>query len=69
MPRTAEIYTAHDYVQGTPTCSCADAADHAPCAECGSAKDSFIHTEEGRVSGAMLTVIAADTGSGAESTG
>lgn len=69
MPRTAVVFTAHAYVAGSPNCGCEDAAEHAPCVECAAGRDSYIHSEEGALSGAMLTVVTADTGIGAESTG
>lgn len=54
--RPAVLIDAHEYVAGTPDCDHDDAADHAPCKECGSAKDAFIHSDEAIESGATLTV-------------
>jgi hypothetical protein len=70
MPRHAVVYTAHIYLAGAPTCKCPEADEHAPCAECGSSRDSFIHDPEAAATGAMLTVVSdEDTGTAAETTG
>jgi hypothetical protein len=58
MPRTALVFDAHDYESDAHSCACEDGHEHAPCAVCGSAKDAFIHEEEAKTSGALLTVVS-----------
>jgi hypothetical protein len=67
MARLAHVFTAHDYAEGVALCGCPDAEEHAPCLDCGSGRDAFIHSEEGRLTGVLLTVVAAeDSGKAAE---
>lgn len=86
MPaRSALIFDAHEY-EPDPNyvCSTADHPDHdssekpadhvqhAPCVECGSAKDAFVHLEEARESGYTLAiedVAASENLSGKEKSG
>lgn len=65
--RSAVVIDAHEYVTGDPNCDHKDAADHAPCTECGSSKDAFVHSDEARAGGYTLTAIEdADIGYAAE---
>lgn len=81
MPRAALIYDAHEYAPDTGyVCSdkdhpehdqSADPADHvqhAPCAECGSAKDAFIHTDEAKATSYVMAVAVEENVSTGEQT-
>ena len=54
----------HTYVQGVPDCLCEDAADHAPCLECGGSSGASIHVGDNFVE--TISLEASDTASGSE---
>jgi hypothetical protein len=55
--RSAVVIDAHEYEAGTPDCAHDDAADHAPCKECRSSKDAFVHGDEAREGAYNLVVV------------